>query len=118
MGGDSNMIENIPLDRGGGNPTTQHYGIEHLQNIKTNNNMIDIWRKQHPAKKEYTYMNNLTDFKSRKDHLRPRNNIQNKNKDSPKLTFRSPNDTIKILYKKRKNTRSSILEAKLQYPGK
>ena len=48
---DFNMVEDIPQDRGGGNPTTKHYGIEHLQNIKANNNMTDIWRKQHPAKK-------------------------------------------------------------------
>ena len=69
LGGDFNMVEDIPQDRAGGNPTTQHYGIEHLQNIKTNNNMIDIWRKQHTAKKEYTYINNLADFKSRIDRF-------------------------------------------------
>ena len=63
------MVEDIPQVRAGGNPTTQHYGIEHLQNIKTNNNMTDIWRKQHSAEKEYTYINNLADFKSRIDRF-------------------------------------------------
>ena len=68
LGGDFNMVENIPQDRAGGNPTIQQYGIEHLQNIKTNKNMI-FDRKQHPAKKEYTYINNLADFKSRIDRF-------------------------------------------------
>ena len=31
--------------------------------------MIDIWQKQHPAKKEYTYLNNLADFRSRIDRF-------------------------------------------------
>ena len=31
--------------------------------------MTDIWHKQHPQKKEYTYVNNLADFKSRIDRF-------------------------------------------------
>ena len=46
------MVEDIPKDRAGGNPTTQHYGIEYINSIKNNNNMIDIWRKQTPPKKQ------------------------------------------------------------------
>ena len=42
IGGDFNMVEDIPNDRAGGNPTIQHYGIEHTKNIKNTNNMIDI----------------------------------------------------------------------------
>ena len=42
------MVENIPKDRAGRNPTTQHYGLEYIKNIKENNNMIDIWQKQNP----------------------------------------------------------------------
>ena len=48
------MVEGVPNDRAGGNPTTQQYGTEYLKTIKNNNNMIDIWRKQNPKKKEYT----------------------------------------------------------------
>ena len=48
LGGDFNMVENIPKDRAGRNPTTQHYGLEYIKNIKENNNMIDIWQKQNP----------------------------------------------------------------------
>ena len=33
LGGDFNMLENIQKDRGGGNPTTQHYGLEYIENI-------------------------------------------------------------------------------------
>ena len=42
IGGDFNMVEDISNDRAGGNPTIQHYGIEHTKNIKNANNMIDI----------------------------------------------------------------------------
>ena len=42
------MVEKIQKDRAGGNPTTQHYGLEYIKNIKENNNMIDIWQKQNP----------------------------------------------------------------------
>ena len=76
LGGDFNMVEDVPNDRAGGNPTTQHYGIEHIKNIKNRNNMIDIWRKQNPKKKEYTYFNNLADFKSRIDRFYLTTNIE------------------------------------------
>ena len=63
------MVEKIQKDRAGRNPTTQHYGLEYIKNIKENNNMKDIWHKQNPQKKEYTYVNNLADFKSRIDRF-------------------------------------------------
>ena len=40
------MVEDISKGRAGRNPTTQHYGIEYIRNIKNNNNMIDIWREK------------------------------------------------------------------------
>ena len=39
------MVEKIQKDRAKGNPTTRHYGLEYIENIKENN-MIDIWRRQ------------------------------------------------------------------------
>ena len=84
LGGDFNMVEDIPKDRAGGNLTTQQYDVDH---IKTNNNMIDIWQKQQPTKKEYTYINNLADFKSRID--RPRNHLQNRNMHRMMIIFLS-----------------------------
>ena len=43
--GDFNMVENIQKDRAGGNPTTQHYSFQYIENIKENNNTTEIWRK-------------------------------------------------------------------------
>ena len=78
LGGDFNMVENISKERAGVNPTTQHYGLEYMKNIKENNNMIDIWQKYNPPRKEHTYFNNLAYFKSRID-FRFGKQFQNKN---------------------------------------
>ena len=40
------MVEDILKDRAGRNPTTQHYGIEYIRNMKNNNNTIDIWQEK------------------------------------------------------------------------
>ena len=71
------MVEKIQKDRAGGNPTTQHYGLEYIKNIKENNNMTDIWHKQNPQKKEYTYVNNLAYFKSRIDRFYLTSELEN-----------------------------------------
>lgn len=68
LGGDVNIVEDIPKDGAGGNPTTQHYWLEYIKNIN-NNNMMDISLKQNPTKKEYNYINNLADFKSSIDRF-------------------------------------------------
>ena len=39
--------------------------------------MTDIWRKQNPQKKEYTYVNNLADFKSRIDRFYLTSELEN-----------------------------------------
>ena len=46
------MVEDILKERAGRNPTTQHYGIEYIRNIKNNNNMIDIWWEKNLNKRE------------------------------------------------------------------
>ena len=71
------MVEKIQKDRAGGNPTTQHYGFEYIENIKENNNMTDTWHKQNPQKKEYTYVNNLADFKSIIDRFYLTSDLEN-----------------------------------------
>ena len=54
----------------GGNPTRQHlYGLEELNEIKQNCNLIDIWRTQNKFKTQYTYENGVLDFKSRMDRF-------------------------------------------------
>ena len=43
------MVEDIPKDRASRNPTTQHCVPEHF--VKSNNNLIDIWQKKDPKRK-------------------------------------------------------------------
>ena len=128
LGGDFNMVEDVPNDRAGGNPTTQHYGIEHIKNIKNRNNMIDIWRKQNPKKKEYTYFNNLADFKSRIDRFYLTTNIEINYKIKTQIiqNYLSDHRMIKLsIHKKNEKKRgpsywklnSSILENK-EYKNK
>ena len=74
------MAEDIPKDRSGGNLTNEHYSIENIKNIKQNNDLIDTWRKQNLQKREYTYFNNLADFKSRIDRFYLTTNIETKYK--------------------------------------
>ena len=84
LGGDFNMVEDILKDRAGGNRTTQHYGIEYIRNIKNNNNMIDIYWEKNLNKREYTYFNHLSEFKSKIDRFylsSDRNKFQNKGTD-------------------------------------
>ena len=126
LGGDFNMVEDIPKDRAGGNPKTQHYGIEYINNIKNNNNMIDIWRKQNPNKREYTYFNDLADFKSRIDRFYLTSDIEANFKIRTQIiqNYLSDRRMISIsIDKKRKEKRSkrklnsSILENK-EYKNK
>ena len=66
LGGDFNMVENLTMDRQGGNPNRQHlYGLEELNEIKQNCNLTDIWRTQNKFKMKFTYENGILDFKSR-----------------------------------------------------
>ena len=101
--GDFNMVENIQRDRAGGNPTTQHYGLEYIENIKESNNMIDIWRRQTRPKKEHTYVNNLADFKSRIDRFYLTSELENNykiNTNNTKFPFRLPDDNTNLLSQK------------------
>ena len=64
------MVENLTKDRQGGNRNRQHqYGIEELNEIKQSCNLIDIWRTQNKFKTQFTYKNDILDFKSRKDRF-------------------------------------------------
>ena len=63
LGGDLNMVENLTMHRQGGNPNRQHlYGLEELNEIKQNCNLIDIWQTQHNFQTKFTYANNILDF--------------------------------------------------------
>ena len=105
------MVEDIPKDRAGGNPTTQHYGIEYINNIKNNNNMIDIWRKQNQKKRQYTHFNDLADFKSRIDRFYLTSDIETNFKIRTQIIQNYLSDhrmisvSIQKKKKKKKNTR-------------
>ena len=50
------MIENPLLDRAGGNPNKTHtIDFETLKIVKNKLNLIDIWGKNHPFQKSFTY---------------------------------------------------------------
>ena len=64
------MVENLKMDRQGRNRNRQHlYGLEELNEIKQNCNLIDIWGTQHNFQTKFTYENNILDFKSRIDRF-------------------------------------------------
>ena len=67
---DFNMIENISLDRLGGNPNKTHtIGLENLEKIKNKLNLIDTWRKNNPFQKLFTYHNGDKTIHSRIDRI-------------------------------------------------
>ena len=52
------MVENIFLDRMGGNSNNTHtFGTQHLNCVKSKNKLRDIWRKTNPYKRHFTYHN-------------------------------------------------------------
>ena len=70
MDRDCNIVKDLTIDRQGGNPNRQHqYGLEQLNEINQNCSLIDIWRTQNKFKMQFTYENNLLDFKSRIDRI-------------------------------------------------
>ena len=68
LGGDFNMVEN--LDKQDGNPNRQHlHGLEELNEITQNCNLIDIWQTQSSFQTKFPYENNILNFKSRIDRF-------------------------------------------------
>ena len=70
IAGDFNMIENLFLDRIGGNPNKTHtIGCETFKIVKDKLNLIDIWRKNNPFQKRFTYHNADNAIHSRLDRF-------------------------------------------------
>ena len=70
LGGDFNMVEDLLLDRQGGNPNNTHMlGSNYLTKIKQTNNLIDIWRKENPDKTLFTFHNKRQKIHSRIDRI-------------------------------------------------
>ena len=66
LAGDFNMIENIFLDRIGGNPNNTHtFGIQAVNCMKSKYKLIDISRKTNPYKRHFTYHNANNSIHSR-----------------------------------------------------
>ena len=64
------MIENLSLDRLGGNPNKTHtIGIQSLNQIKNNHNLEDMWRRKNSYKKHFTYHNTENSIHSRLDRI-------------------------------------------------
>ena len=60
------MVKDLYLHRQGGKPNNTHLlGLDHLMEIKQNSNLVDIWRKQNPNKKQFTFHNYNNSIKSR-----------------------------------------------------
>ena len=69
------MVEDILLDRKGGNPNNTHIlGLDHLTKIKQTNNLTDIWRKENPDKGLFTFYNKNQQILSRIDRFYIKNN--------------------------------------------
>ena len=57
LGGDFNFVENSDLDKSGGNSSLGCFGCKEMEILKKDFDLIDIFRKKFPYKKEYTWAN-------------------------------------------------------------
>ena len=74
------MVEDILLDRKGGNPNKTHtLGLDYLTKIKQTNNLTDIWQKENPHKTLFTFNNKNHQIHSRIDRFYITNNQRIKN---------------------------------------
>ena len=74
------MVEDILLDRKGGNPNITHtLGLEYLTKIKQTNNLTDIWQKQNSHKTLSTFHDKNQQIHSRIDRFYITNNQKIKN---------------------------------------
>ena len=70
LAGDFNMIEDIFLDKLGGNTSSTHLiGLNKLTELKNAHNLGDIWRKSNPLKKLLTYHNPDETIHTRLDRI-------------------------------------------------
>ena len=82
--------------------------------------MIDIWRKQNPNKREYTYFNDLADFKSRIDRFYLTSDIEANFKIRTQIIQNYLSDHRMISISIHKKTKRKVVqeEIKFQYFGK
>jgi len=58
LGGDFNFVNNVSIDKMGGNPVTNEKCRKTLENWINYNNHLDIWRILNPHSKRYTWFSN------------------------------------------------------------
>ena len=69
LGGDFNCVHDINLDKHGGNNINGNFGIEQLISVCEDNNLVDVFRKLHPVKREYSWKNSLSSIFCRLDRF-------------------------------------------------
>ena len=69
--GDFNMVDDLTMDRQGGNPRPFHrYGMDTLAALVLEPfGLVDIWRHQHPSTRQFTHHKVMEDIHSRLDRI-------------------------------------------------
>ena len=67
LGGNFNLVQNIPKDKKGGNQTTHFKSLEEIETIKENMDLTDIWRDLHPSTQRFTWRSNKPEIHCRLD---------------------------------------------------
>ena len=67
LGGDFNLVQNIPKDKKGGNQTTHFKSLEEIKMLKENMDLTDIWRDLHPSTQRFTWRRNKPEIHCRLD---------------------------------------------------
>ena len=57
LGGDFNCVDNVHLDKVGGNPNHGTDGAAQLRTITASLDLVDVWRNQHPHERATTWRN-------------------------------------------------------------
>ena len=74
--GDFNMVEDLYLDRCGGNPKPRHtYGLESLNELKETHNLVDIWRIKNLNTRLFTWHCRYKKIHSRLDRIYTPSNL-------------------------------------------
>jgi len=55
LSGDFNLVQNVTLDKKGGNPTTHFKCQQYVHDIMKENDWVDVWRRDHEDSFEYTW---------------------------------------------------------------
>ena len=70
LAGDFNMVQDLSLDREGGNPRSLHtYGNDALEKFVEKHALCDLWRHLHPTEKRFTWATKTMDIQSRLDRI-------------------------------------------------